>query len=151
MGFVPLVFPPPPFFRNLFFQICGSGAIRLKKCTYITKIFTFCSFFATSMKRFAQKSKQSCNCQRENTESGDLRSGFKVVNRSCVICTEVYTPKKCFQWYRFGSTFKSVSHLYSWTALLYKKMPHQTMTSVAAPSIRAKKYALWRTISKNVL
>lgn len=112
---------PLLFFRNLFFQICSSGAIRLKKCTYITNIFIFCPFFATSVKRFAQKSKRSCNCQKENTESGDLGSDFKVVNRSCVICTKVYAPKKCFRWYRFGSTFKSVSHLYSWTDLLYKK------------------------------
>lgn len=91
-----------------------------------------------SVERFAGKSEQSCNWQRRNTELGEFINGFKV-DRSCVICAEVYTSKKCFQWYRFGSTLRSISYLYSWTALLYKKMPNKTITSVAAPSIHANK------------
>lgn len=107
----------PPIFQESVFHMSDYGAIRLKKYTYKTKIF---AFFVLSVKRFTGKSKQSCNCQRGNTELEELISGFKV-NRSCVICTEVYNLKKCFQWYRFGSTLKSINYLYSWTALLYKK------------------------------
>ena len=44
--FVPLMCSPPPsiFQESGFFQTCNFGAIRFKKYTYKTKIFTFAFF-----------------------------------------------------------------------------------------------------------